>query len=209
MIAYVRLARGVREQEGGRRLDLGLGVGCLMVWLVNTIFWMWPSRFLWESSLPLHYCNMANLLGAAAAFTRRRIFQGLVYFWAMALCVWAFLTPTVRYGPLHAQFWVFWLYHAFIGLAVVHVLVADRFRPTWADLKQTTVFTGGYTAVLIVANWQWGWNYGFVGPSVPQSPTIIDALGPYPLRLVWIVLLAFGMFVLCWLPWCREGRRES
>jgi len=36
---------------------------------------------------------------------------------------------------------------------------------------------------------------------VCAAPTLIDHLGPWPLRVVWIVLLAAAAFILAWLPW--------
>ncbi len=207
---YVWLARRYRETPHRVALERWVGLGCLATWLGNTAFWMWPSWFAWEQALPLHYCNLANVFGAIAVLTRRRLFQALIYFWALALCIWAFLTPTVRMGPLHAQFWIFWLYHLFILLAVAHVLVADQFRPEGRDLRHVMVFTAIYTGVLIVVDYLGGWNYGFVGPSKPESTTLIDALGPYPLRLLWIVLLAAVALSLCYLPWyaARAWRRR-
>lgn len=202
--AYAFLGR--KREEAQPAMRWFVGGGCLVAWLINTTFWMWPSRFIWEQALPLHFCNMANLIGAVAVLARRRLFQAVIYFWALALCIWAFLTPTVEMGPRHAEFWIFWLYHAFILIAVAHVLVIDRFRPEKCDLLQVVAFTAAYTGILIAVNYQWGWNYGFVGPSKPNAPTLIDALGPYPLRLLWIALLALGLFVLCYLPWIRKGR---
>lgn len=209
VVLYVWVARRWLRTGDRRALDCFVGIGCLTVWLVNTLYWLWPSRFVWEQGLPLHYCNMANLWGAAAAWTRRRLFQGLVYFWALALCVWAFLTPTVRYGPTHPDFWVFWLYHGFIGVALAHVLMVDRFRPTGRDLRRVLAFTAVYTLFLVAIDWRWGLNYGFVGPTSPTSPTPIDALGPYPLRLVWIVMLAASLLTLCYLPWWWRDRRRA
>lgn len=201
VVAFVLLARRHRDGPGRVFLERFVGGGCLVAWIINTAYWMSPSRFVWEQALPLHYCNMANLIGAVAVLTRRRFFQALIYFWALALCIWAFLTPTVRYGPGHGDFWIFWFYHGFIPLAVAHVLVVDRYRPTFTDLLGVMGFTVLYTLALVVIDNVWGWNYGFVGPGKPESTTLLDVLGPYPLRLLWIALLAIVLFLLCLAPW--------
>ena len=79
---------------------------------------MTPERLAWDRSLPLHVCNIANIFGAIAVLRQQRLFQGIIYFWALALCIWAFLTPTLDVGPARFGFWIFWIYHLFIGLAV-------------------------------------------------------------------------------------------
>jgi hypothetical integral membrane protein (TIGR02206 family) len=178
-----------------------VGWGCVVVWLLNTASWMTPERFSWERSLPLHVCNIANIFGAIAVLKRVRLFQGIIYFWAIGLCIWAFLTPTLDRGPAEFGFYIFWIYHLFIGLAVVHVLVIDGFRPSGRDCRNAIIFTLGYLGVLAVIDRMLDWNYGFVGPSTPAQKTPVDALGPYPLRLLWMALAGCAVFIILWLPW--------
>ncbi len=192
----------------GKKLEKVIGVGCLIVWIINTIYWNTNPKVGWEQRLPLHYCNMANLIGFIAVMWHRRHFQALIYFWAFALCIWAFITPTVQDGPAYMAFWIFWIYHLFIFLAVLQVLVGRGFRPTTRDLRLAILTTAVYTALLAVIDAGCGWNYGFVGPSSPESPTPIDQLGPYPLRILWMGLLAAGLFALLWLPCRKSGQAD-
>ena len=194
----------------GKKLRLIIGWGCVAVWIANTVLLMRPDRFHWSGSLPPHFCNLANLLGAIAVLQQKRLFQGILYFWALGLCIWAFITPTLGEGPALIGYWIFWAYHLFIGLAVAFFLGADRFRPTWSDLTNASLFTLGYLAVLFALNLITGWNYGFVGPSTPSSPTPVDALGPYPWRVLWMALLGAAIFTALWLPWhLAKGGTDS
>ena len=197
---FLVLARNA-SPERRRRLRAMIGWGCLLVWIMNTLYWAMPGRFSWATSLPIHVCNLANLIGAVAVLRHQRIFQGLLYFWAFSLCIWAFITPTVGLGPARPGFWVFWIYHLFIGLAVAQVLVVDRFRPSGRDLLNAILCTLFYVAVVATLDRVFGWNYGFLGASVPTVPTPVDLLGPYPLRLLWMCLIGAVAFVILWLPW--------
>ncbi|MCB1093520.1 MAG: TIGR02206 family membrane protein [Verrucomicrobiae bacterium] len=188
-----------------RRLKHFAGYGCLVVWVVNTVFWCLPSRFAWSSSLPLQFCNLANLIGAAAVLGGGRFWKTILYFWMPVLCIWAFLTPVLHGGYATFEFWIFWIYHLFIPLALTEVLVVQDYRPTFADLKKAWMFTVGYMALLAVPDYLFEWNYGFVGPSKPDSPTLIDVLGPYPWRLFWMIAIGTVLYLLVWLP----GRRWS
>jgi hypothetical integral membrane protein (TIGR02206 family) len=181
--------------------------GCLVSWLLSNGYGLFGGRFSWAESLPLHFCNLANLLGAYAVATRHRTSQSLMYFWSFALCLWAFLTPSLYVGPAHLWFWLFWLYHLFIPVSTAWILVADRFRPTWRDWAKSVLLTLAFMAALAILDAITGWNYGFVGPSKPTQANLLDFLGPYPLRLVWMALVGTGLFALLMLPWMR--RREG
>lgn len=191
------------QYRGGQHkwLPKALAASCILAWIINTAMALSPKYFTWESSLPLYYCNWANLLGAAAALTRNRIVDALLYYWACGLTVWAFVTPTLEFGPGHVGFWIFWGYHLCIALAVCHLLVADRFRPGLKDWLTASTITVLYGIVLVPVNLHWGWNYAFLGQANPNAPTPIDFLGAWPLRLLWLALLAVAVFFLLTLPW--------
>lgn len=182
-----RVATGIRY---------GIVVGCLLSWIVCTVYLLLPHKFDWEKSLPLQFCNMANLIGALAVGREKRWSIALAYYWALTMCIWAFVTPTLNEGPALFDFWIFWIYHLFILITFAHVVWIDRFRPTWKDFGRSYLLTLAYMGFLITFNAFTGWNYGFVGPAKPDTMTPIDVLGPYPLRLVWMALIGAGLFAL-------------
>lgn len=205
-LAFALLVAGIRGTEKAGRWRTILATACLLSWAMNWGYWLLPGHFTWRQSLPLHFCNLANLIGAAALWTRWRPLQAILYFWATALCIWAFLTPTLVDGPLRWPFYIFWAYHVLIPLSVVFTIVADRFHPEIKDLGMALAATVGYSLVLVFFNNLFQLNYGFVGPSSPASPTPIDLLGPYPLRLLWMGLLAVVAFAVVWSPWPVANR---
>ena len=186
-------------RPGQRILRLFLGWGCLSVWLMNTAYWMIPARFVPDDSLPLHFCNMANVFGALALLRDSRLFRGVIFFWS-GLYLWAFLTPTVSANPAEVGFLIFWTYHGFIILSLAYILCCEGFRPGFRDLVQTSLFTLGYVFLLAILNAIMDWNYGFLGNQVPSSPTPVDLLGPYPVRILWMIMAGAIVFTLLWLP---------
>lgn len=196
--------RGLRYPGRLRFLRKAIVSGCVAVWLLNTSFWLHPVYFRWEGALPLQFCNLATLIGAVAVSRKARLMQSLLYFWSFALCIWAFLTPSLDQGPARLGFWVFWAYHLFILIAVFFVLAVDKFRPTWKDCFTSIGLTFLYMVLLAILNHFTGWNYGFVGAGSPLHPSPVDALGPYPLRLVWMALIGSALFIILLLPWLRS-----
>jgi hypothetical integral membrane protein (TIGR02206 family) len=209
VIVTVRIARRTHENPAARNMRIMIIAGCLFFWVVSNGYGLFGGRFSWAESLPLHFCNLANLLGAYAVAMRHRTSQALMYFWSFALCLWAFLTPSLYVGPAHLWFWLFWLYHLFIPVSTAWILVADRFRPTWRDWRHSVLVTLAFMAALAVLDAITGWNYGFVGPSKPTQANLLDFLGPYPLRLVWMACVGTGLFALLMLPWMRRRERPG
>lgn len=209
LIAVATTLAGVRRLRYPRKLRLlrrMIVLGCVSVWLLNTSFWLHPNYFRWEGALPLQFCNLANLIGALAVARKIRVAQSVLYFWSFALCIWAFLTPSLDQGPARIGFWIFWAYHLFILISVLFVLTVDRFRPAWRDCFSAIGITLSYMALLAIINHFTGWNYGFVGAGSPIHPSPVDALGPYPLRLVWMALIGSAIFIILLLPWLRSHR---
>lgn len=213
ILLYIPAAKRFRSGQI-QWLPKALALSCLGTWIVNTGLAFTPPLFRWETSLPLFYCNLANLIAAFAILTRQRLLQALLYFWTCGLAIWAFLTPTLAFGPSHIGFWIFWAYHLCIAVAVVHLIAADGFRPNRRDLIASIAVTVVYGLALVALNVSTGWNYAFLGASTPKAPTPIDVLGPFPLRLLWIALLASGIFAALMLPWkicdlCKRGASDS
>jgi uncharacterized membrane protein YwaF len=50
-------------------------------------------------------------------------------------------------------------------------------------------------------------NYGYLGRFTPSRPTMLDVLGPWPLRVVFMILLGAAGMTLLWLPWLAVRRR--
>jgi len=196
----------IRRHPGRERVARrALVSGCLLVWIASSAMWWQASPFRWEQSLPLHFCNAANLIGAWAVATRHRLAQGLIYFWFFALCSVAFVMPFLFSGPATLWFWIFWAYHLFIALSVAWVLGVDRYRPGLRDAAVAFSWTLLYTGALFLLNLATGWNYGFVGPDRPNQPAAIAFFGPWPLRVLWMVLVTAALFLALALPWRIRG----
>ena len=195
---------GKRSKKNPAQLQLLrrlVAAGSILSWLATLAYGLFPSNFSWDSSLPLHFCNLGNLIGAVAVLYQKRGAQSLLYFWSISLCIWAFLTPFLLEGPTHLWFWLFWIYHLFIPICLFWTLIVDGFQPGWKDLRFALIATTLFTLSLAGINAMTGWDYGFVGPGKPGQPSPIDLLGPYPLRIAWMLMIGSVLFTLLLLPW--------
>ncbi|MBM3356822.1 MAG: TIGR02206 family membrane protein [Betaproteobacteria bacterium] len=198
---WVAAVRKQPEVASPTMLDYRLAVANLVVWIMAHTWWNLPPRFDPAVTLPLQLCHLTSLVASAALLTRGRLWRALLYFWGIGLSTQALLTPTLTDPPTVIWFWAFWGLHGFVLAAAVHDLVANRFRPTWRDYGAACAASAVYLAVVFPLNLAIGANYGFVGQSKPQTPSVIDLLGPWPGRVVVIVALVAGLMALLMLPW--------
>ncbi len=202
-----RLQRGpVANREPRFASALGGSMG--IVAIAYTAYFLAPERFSWQTSLPLQFCDLLVIAAPLALLTAVRWLRTLVVFWGIGLSTQAFVSPIVHVGYAHTYFWLFWGSHLAIVMAASYHLVVYRYRARAADLLTVTLSMCLYAAVMIPLNIVLDANYGFAGRSKPGAASIIDALGPWPLRLVWMFLIQQVLMVGLWFL-LRERRHAA
>lgn len=194
-IWFARRHRGTPRERALRR------VMCQLVWvtaLANIVWYALPMNFAWEKALPLQVCDLAALCAGVALGPGWRWSRTVLFFWGLLLSSQGLLTPTLEVGPAHARFWLFWSLHFAIVGSALYDLAALGYRPRWPDLRLAWGVSLGYGALVSAINIPFGFNYGYIGPSKPGAPTIIDALGAWPMRVVWLAMIVLGLQALAW-----------
>jgi hypothetical integral membrane protein (TIGR02206 family) len=179
-----------------------IGIFGLAYWVSYNVWWMRHARDL-AVALPLHICDLNGVIAPLMLLTGNRWLRATCYFWTFALTTQAFIQPELVFGPSRVEFWWFWVQHTIIlGCAVVDILVLG-FRPDWRDLGRAYAASAIYILAVVPVNALLRSNYGYIGDPPPPAriPPLIDALGPWPLRAVIVVILAAAGFVVVLLPW--------
>ena len=210
-VTAVACAVGVRWRgtERLRRLERAAGGFMLVLWLVSTLYWIVPPNYTIQEALPLHMCDLTGLIAPLVLLTHRRGFRTLLYFWGLGLSSQAMLTPVLEHGPAYLPFWLFWLTHASIIGTAIYDLVAHRYRPTLRDCAFAYGMCLIWLAVVLPIDLALGVNYGYVGNVTPGRPTVIDHLGPWPIRVYKLAVAVLGLFVVMWLPFGIAAKRAT
>lgn len=206
MFAAALLGRRWRGTERELRFRSFFCWGTIVWQAMAVVYWAWPTHFDIQESLPLHLCDVAAWVAPLALLTQRRWMRGVLYFWAIGLSTQAFFTPVLQEGLAHPKFWFFWIGHTQIVGAAIYDVVALGFRPTWRDFRSGVIANAVLFAVVMPLNLAFGLNYGYVGNLEPEHPTLISRLGPWPLRVLWIVLIVHGVMLALWLVWPLADR---
>ena len=201
--------RRLHGTAAGRRYELGLSVAVWIIWLGYQAYDFVTLGWDPGNTLPLQICDFVAVIAALVFVRPTRRLQSLAYFWGIALSTQAFITPDLAGGPDSLSFWAFWLYHLFVVGAGVYVVAVQRFRPQWRDLRFALLMGLVYSVAIFAIDAIFGLNYGYLGRGTPSRPTLLDVLGPWPLRSLFMVLLGTVAMTLLWLPWRYVARPST
>ncbi len=206
------LARRRAPSPHATPVERAIGWAYLAAWATTFTFLAFPPLLEPAKTYPLQVCHLNAFAAALLLITRWRILRPIAYFWGLALSTQALITPTLTEGPAIYPFWFFWTTHGMIVGVALYDVIALGYRPALRDYALACAASAAYFALILPVNLAFGWNYGFVGPSKPDVPTLVDVLGPWPERLAIIVPLVAAAMALLLLPWTlvrRYKARES
>lgn len=202
---FAAAGRAWRGSPAERRLAVAVAAVTL-AFRVGTVIWNY-SRPHWSfvEALPLQVCDLAAVACAIALLSKGGWSYALAYYWGLTLSLQGLLQPDLDAGPVAPAFWLFWLHHALIVGTAVYLVVVRDYRPGWRDWRVAAWAGVGYAVVAFLLNVVFDTNFGYLGRSRPDYPTLIDWLGPWPWRAVLMVFLALGAMALLALPWSLRG----
>lgn len=194
------IAIGRRARKLGDDLAVrAFGAGAMfMGQVLMQVYWLQPSRFDHAVAWPLHACDLGAWLAPFSILFGARWLRVLLVFWGFAFATQAFIQPTLTHQPRDLQFWFYWLNHLTIVAAAAYEVGVRSVRPTYFELWRSVGLSFVWTAIVFAIDWFAGWNYMFLGQSTPEQTTVVDVLGAWPLRVVWIILIGIAAFHIAW-----------
>lgn len=163
-----------------------------------------------DSSLPLQLCDIAAITGGFALLTGRRLLASLTYFWGLAATLQALLTPAITIGFPHPAFIAFFVHHFAVVAAALYLPLVTGWRaerPWWREPLRALGWANLYLLLAMAVNAWLGTNFGFAARK-PVNPSLLDHLGPWPLYLLWMQVLAALLFSLLALPVLRRKGKD-
>lgn len=199
------------EKRAAWRKPVRVSMAILLI--VNELGWhLWHIAYgQWDvqTMLPLHLCSLFVFLSAIMLLTRSYRIYEFAYFLGIGGALQALLTPDAGiYGFPHYRFFQTMLSHGLIVSASLYMTLAEGFRPTWRSLLKVALWGNVYMGVVFGLNFLLGSNYMYLAHK-PATASALDLLGPWPVYLLWLELIAVAVFTLMYLPFAWSGRRKK
>lgn len=156
-----------------------------------------------QTELPLYLCRIMAFLIPVLMFVKSQKLFAILYFSILAGTLNAILTPDIDYGFPHWSFWLYWLLHAGLVLAILFQVFVYKYRPKHSDIWLSFIFLNVYLVLVHSTNYLLESNYSYTMHK-PPNPSILDFFGPWPVYLLVIQFIGVALFYLAYLPFVLQ-----
>ena len=201
---YFRKVWGEKEQKTIRIvLAIALAVNEIGLHIWSAYWGIWNI----QTMLPLHLCSVMVWITVYTALTDNRSLYEFCYFLGIGGALQAFLTPAdaAMYDIPHYRIMQTLIAHGLLITIPIYMTVVEGFRPTLASFKRIFIWTNIYMVVIFFLNRVIGSNYLFIAQK-PPSPTLMDALSPWPWYIPQLEVVAFAMLFILYIPFLIKDR---
>jgi hypothetical integral membrane protein (TIGR02206 family) len=213
IVLLLNLALLLVRRNPSPRLRLTIRYTLATILVVNEIAWhLWnyfTGQWTLQTMLPLHLCSLLVWMSAYMLITKSYAIYEFAYFLGIAGAIQALLTPDAGiYGFPHFRFFQVMLSHGAIVTAAIYMTVVEGYRPYWRSVRRVLVWGNLYMLAILALNALLGSNYLFISRK-PDTPSLIDLLGPWPWYILVIEAIALVMCLLLYLPYALRDRRPA
>lgn len=201
---YFRKVWGEKEKNIVRTtLAIALAVNEIGLHIWSAYWGIWDIK----TMLPLHLCSVMVWVTVYMALARNKNLYEFTYFLGIAGALQAFLTPAdaSMYDIPHYRIMQTLIAHGLLITIPIYMTVVEGFRPTLASFKRIFIWTNIYMIVIFFLNRAIGSNYLFIAEK-PPSPTLMDALSPWPWYIPELEVVAFVMLFILYIPFLIKDR---
>lgn len=196
--------------EARRRFEIGIAATPLALLAIHT-----ASMFAFDafnpSCLPLHICNLCEVLVLVYALSGNELLGSVLYGVGTVGSLAALLFPGWSYAPTFSLPSVCGFgEHSLVLMFIIMKLRDKSIRPDFRQLWQPLVFTGIYVAAIQPFNSGYGTNFAFVNWAPPGTPLALwDEMYGNPGYIVVYALAFIALEIALFLPWRRKDGEED
>jgi hypothetical integral membrane protein (TIGR02206 family) len=157
------------------------------------------GRFDMSTWLPMHLCDWAAVTVVLALCFRWQWAYELAYFWSLGGTVQALLTPDIVVDFPTIWFFVFFIGHGGVIVSVIFLTLALGMRPWPRSLVRAFLWSNVYLLCAGLVDYLFDVNYGYLCEK-PQRGSLLDYLGPWPIYIGGLEIVAAFTFFILYLP---------
>jgi hypothetical integral membrane protein (TIGR02206 family) len=199
------LPLAARTHPGAWTRLVSRGLAVLLIAWVAAYYLVVPLRGQFEpdSDLPLHLTDIVTVTAALALWSRSPLLFELTYFWGLTAVLTPGLDPDEGFSSFF--FWHYFVTHSGVVLAALFLAFGLGMTARSGAVRRVFLATLAWAVVATAGNLFTGGNYMFLRER-PETPSLLDYMGPWPWYILSAALLALSLFALLDLPF--RSRRE-
>ena len=196
------------------KLAFAFRIMAALVLIMDEIaYHMWNAnigQWTLQKMLPLHLCSVFVWLSAWMLLTRSYRIYEFAYFLGIGGALQVVLTPDIgQFNFPHFRYFQVFLSHGLIICSALYMTLVENMRPTPQSFKRVFIWLNVYMVIVYLINLLVGGNYLYLMHK-PETVSLLDALGPWPLYIVAGEVVATLTFVLLYLPfWVMDLKTKS
>lgn len=190
-----------------KKIRISLAIALAFAEISIHLWWAYWGIWNIQTTLPLHLCSIMVWLTVYTALTDNHSLYEFTYFLGIGGALQAFLTPAdaSMYDIPHYRIMQTLIAHGLLITIPVYMTVVEGFRPTLQAFKRIFIWTNVYMVFIFFLNRAIGSNYLFIAEK-PPSPTLMDALSPWPWYIPQLELVAFALLFLLYTPFLIQQK---
>jgi hypothetical integral membrane protein (TIGR02206 family) len=207
LFAAILAAVQRRFSPRGKALRLGLAA----ILLLDSALWYGylasTGQLTFPGRLPLDLCDVTLFLIVAALFSLHPAIFDLAYYGALAGTSMALLTPNLWDSFPSLSTVQFFVAHGLVVAAALYLAWSGLARPRPGSVGRAMLALNVFAAFDGSFDWVFKTNYMYLRAK-PENLSLLSFLGPWPWYIVASEAVAFGLFLLLYLPFRLSARNQ-
>ena len=208
LLAAILAAIQRRLSPGFRWLRIGLATTLLLDSALYYGYLVTHGQFAFPNHLPLELCDFTLCLVVIALFTLNPAIFDLAYYGAVAGTSMALLTPDL-WEPFPSWPTIqFFIAHGLVVTSALYLVWSRQARPRPGSIARAMLVLNIYVAIAGTFDLIFKTNYIYL-LAKPQNASLLDFLGGWPWYIAASEGIAFGLFLLLYLPFRQSAQNKT
>ena len=173
---------------------------------------LYPERFTFISTLPLHLCNLASIFIAIFLIFKIRFFFSISFFWGISGVLMALTQPDFPYDFPHLHFILFNFSHGLLLFAICFASISLDNKPDFKSFRDTIFYSIPIVLFIYMVNLIINYfsndiaaNYMYL-IEFPLGENLTRFMPDPPFHLFIFLPIAILLFFITYLPFYLKER---
>ena len=205
------------KKSSNSKIALGLAIFIILNEAIKPFYYpaLYPERYDFLSTLPLHLCNLASLFIAIFFISKIRFFFNLSFFWGISGVLMALTQPDYPYDFPHLHFILFNFNHALLLFSIFFAFITLKNIPDFKSYQDTIFYSIPIVLVVFSINLLINFlskntvaNYMYL-IEFPLGENLTRFMPDPPFHVLIFIPIALLLFSITYLPFYIKDRFYS